>query len=704
VLVVVSLAACASQEKKDAPIVDNLEIRGTRAFSESAIKKKLLTTEPGWWPLSDEHYFDPVEWQSDLARIERFYHSRGYYQARVQNAQVQTIPRKKQGQPARVNLLVDVVEGEPVRVGKVQVSGLEPLTEAERERVTADLPLAEKEIFDEGDWDATKAQVLRGLKDLGHARAQMDGQAVVDVGTQQAQLSIRTAPGGRYRFGEVEVRSGARTGTPLTIDPNWVAEQVRLAIGDDRQYSEGLLDEAQRRVFAMGVFSTVRVSADGQPTSDGRIPVVVSVRESPMRTLRLGAGVGVDQVRQEARLTAEWTHRNWLGGLRRLNLRSTAGWAFLPSMLAVVRNDIDQGPRHGFIYKAGADFEQPRLLGRPSLRLKSLLESERTLEETYDAIGGRAMAGVAWEPHSTLTLFPAYNLQAYYLEGSSTATAQTAPLALGCTEDPCFTLLSYLEQIITWDTRDDRLEPRKGRYLSLSLQEGGGPLGGDFTYLRILPEVRGYLTLGKDDQFTLAARARVGTLLTRSGDPEDSAVTTRFYSGGSNAMRGFSIRRLSPLLLIPTPGSNNPADYLAVPIGGNGIIEGSGEVRYRFTDSMVVATFLDFGTVTPERLPFHNTHRMLYAVGFGLRYLTPVGPVRLDFGFRLPFGRPPPLFDPDGEEIKYTVNPNFPLGMEPGQETGSGVNDSCFGIGGSDRKSWVRDSLCAFHISIGEAF
>ncbi len=251
-LVAVSLAACASQEKKDAPIVDDLEIRGTHAFSESAIKKKILTTETGWWPFADEHYFDPVEWQSDLARIERFYHARGYYQARVQNAQVQTIPPKQQGQPARVNLLVEVVEGEPVRVGKLQVSGLEPLTEAERQRVTADLPLAEKEIFDEGDWDATKAQVLRGLKDLGHARAQMDGQAVVDVGTHQAQLTIRTAPGGRYRFGDVEVRSGARTGTALTIDPNWVAEQVRLAIGYDRQYSEGLLDEAQRRVFSHG--------------------------------------------------------------------------------------------------------------------------------------------------------------------------------------------------------------------------------------------------------------------------------------------------------------------------------------------------------------------------------------------------------------------------------------------------------------------
>ena len=163
-----------------------------------------------------------------------------------------------------------------------------------------------------------------------------------------------------------------------------------------------------------------------------------------------------------------------------------------------MRNDIDQGPRHGFIYKAGADFEQPRLLGRPSLRGKSLLESERTLEETYDAIGGRAMAGVAWEPHSTLTLFPAYNLQAYYLEGPSTATAQTAPLALGCAENPCFTLLSYLEQKSSPGTHGmTGWSHARGVTCRCRCRRAGARLGGDFSYLRILPEVRGYLTSGQ---------------------------------------------------------------------------------------------------------------------------------------------------------------------------------------------------------------
>ena len=95
-------------------------------------------------------------------------------------------------------------------------------------------------------------------------------------------------------------------------------------------------------------------------------------------------------------------------------------------------------------------------------------------------------------------------------------------------------------------------------------------------------------------------------MLTRTTEPEESAVTTRFYSGGSQSMRGFSFRRMSPMMLIPTPGSDDPNAKLSLPIGGNGLIEGSFEVRSRFTESVVLATFLDFGTVTPERLPFHN--------------------------------------------------------------------------------------------------
>jgi translocation and assembly module TamA len=695
-------ASCAGRGAASAggraPVVEDLEIRGAQALSESDIKKRILTSETPWWPFARKSYFDPVEWQSDLQRIERLYQARGYYRAQVVKADVTLRPATERKLQPQVDLLVEVTEDEPVRVAHLQLDGIDPLTAPERQTVLDELPLEVGQVFRENAWSDAKSQVAGRLRDLGYARAQVAGQAAVDVGTQQAQLHILATPGRRYRFGEVGVNLGRSGGG---VDPAWVREQVQLALADQPHYSDEALDEAQRRVFAMGVFSTVRVDT-GPETPDGLLPVVAHVRTAPFHTLRLGTGVGFDQVRQEARLMAEWTDRNFRGGLRRLQARAMAGWAFLPSTLAVVRSQDNRGPHHGGIYRAALDLDQPRLAGRPSLRLIALAESERTLEETYDALGGRFMSGVRWEPRSTLTLFPAYNLQGYWLNGPPTIGPSSAPLALGCRQDPCFVLLSYLEQVITWDTRDDPLQPRRGRYFALSLQSGGGPLGGSFDYLRLLPEARGYLSAGEDDRFTFAARLRVGSLFTGSGRPEDSAVVTRFYSGGSMWMRGFSVRRLSPMLLVPTPGSKDPQSRLALPIGGNGLIEGNFEVRSRFSDSLAVAAFADYGAVTTRQLPLREISRLLWAVGFGIRYLTPVGPLRADLGFRLPFGRPPPLYDEMGREISYLKALDNGYIYRP--ETGANINRGCFGIGGNPDQLWVRDGLCSFHISIGEAF
>jgi hypothetical protein len=115
---------------------------------------------------------------------------------------------------------------------------------------------------------------------------------------------------------------------------------------------------------------------------------------------------------------------------------------------------------------------------------------------------------------------------------------------------------------------------------------------------------------------------------------------------------------------------------------------------------VLMATFVDFGSVTRDRFPLNEIGRMSWAVGLGFRFLTPVGPLRVDLAFRLPVGRPPPLFNEKGVEITYN---NVGGIATPGTETGANVDRNCFGFGGS-QSSWVRDGLCAFHLSIGEAF
>jgi translocation and assembly module TamA len=679
--VMCSVVACASQEKKEAPIVKDLKLTGNHQLSSREIKKKILTTDTGWWPFATKHRFDPFAWQMDLKRIQRLYEARGFYQSDVVHDLVKPLPKNQ------VAVEVQISEGPPTLIGAVEIRGVDSLPDQDRQVVLDDLPLASGAPFTESAWAAAKQQLQTRLRDHGYAKAEVEGQALVDVATHRARLTITVRTGLRYDFGDIHVK----TRDDARIPAAWIWEQARLAIPEGQRSSDQALDEVQRRVFGMGVFSTVRVSAEEPDDTTRRIPVLVDVREAPFRTLRLGGGIRADEVRNEARLVAEWTHRDFLGGMRKLTLHGEAGWAFIPNTYAVLANQVDSGARNGPIARLRGELDQPRLAGRPSLRGRGSLELERTLEQAYDALAARMTAGVIWQVRSRLSIFPSYHLEADYLNGPPIASAASAPLTLGCetTSNHCFVWLSFLDQTLTWDRRDHPLEPRRGTYVSLSVQEGGGPLGGDFDYLRILPEARGYISFGDDGELTLSARLRAGDLWTRSGNPDDSAVVTRFYGGGGVSMRGFNDRRLSPLLLAPAPGAN-PGVTLTLPIGGNGLVDGSFEVRYSVTASVRVAAFVDFGQVTTGPLGPDDFAEALWAVGVGVRYLTPIGPIRLDIARRLPFGRLPPLFvqDASGQIVPQEYQPD----------------DACFGIGGSHRSTPVNDGLCVLHISIGEAF
>ena len=353
---------------------------------------------------------------------------------------------------------------------------------------------------------------------------------------------------------------------------------------------------------------------------------------------------------------------------------------------------MDQAPRSGPIARLRFEFEQPRFLGRPSLRERTTLEGDRTMEQTYNALSARAMAGVIWQVWSTLAVFPAYRIEADYLNGAPINSAATAPLTLGCetTTDHCFVWLSYLDPLITWDRRDNAFEPRRGTYISLSLQQGGGPLGGDFNYVRVLPDVRGYHSFGDEEEVTVAARLRFGELWTFSGNPDDSAVVTRFYAGGGISMRGFADRRLAPLLQVPPPPGVQ-IDQVTVPVGGNGMIDGSLELRYSLTPTLRAAAFVDFGQVRRGRLVPGDIPHVLWAVGVGhsMAHARRAHPRRPGAPAAV---RRPAAAARGGRGAGAIVQVPYV------------ANDSCFGLFGSNVTTPVPDTMCAFHIAIGEAF
>lgn len=658
-------------------MVRKLTLVGARQVSPKTLEEGIATSATAWWwPFAQKQYYDPFTWQTDLRRVERIYQRHGFFDAKVVSETVQPV---KNG----VDLTAVIQEGQPTTVGSFEVQGLDALDDKQRARVMHGIVWTGR--FSEDKWEATKATLRDRVRNLGYAKAQVEGRALIDLQAHQAALLIVVHAGARYRFGDIQIHQAAAH----RIVPLWIWEQVRLAIPDGEYYSDAALAEAQHRLSGMGVFSVAKVTLGTPGPQSDSLPIVVEVREAPLHMLRLGVGAEFDQVRDEARAIAEWSHLDFLGGMRRLTIHGEAGWAFIPNVYAVATNDTLQGPRNGPIGVLRTDLEQPRFLARPSLRGKASIAVERTLEQAYDAVGATWSAGVGWQPWSALSLYVSYNLQAYYLNGPAISSVAAAPLTLGCASqsDNCFLWLSYLEQIASLDERDSALEPHDGYYASISFQEGGGPLGGDFTYVRILPDLRGYVSIGAGNAVTLSARVRAGELYHTGAA---SAVVTRFFAGGGVSMRGFSDRRLSPLLQAPPPATQiGSVATLTLPIGGNGMVEGSFEARVHLTRNLEGAAFVDFGQVTQGTIGPSDLPSVLWAVGLGLRYKTAIGPVRVDVARRLPFGRPPPLFGIENGQI----------GLIPYT-----VNDDCFGLGGSGQAHLVSDSSCVFHVAIGEAF
>ncbi|HET9596992.1 MAG TPA: BamA/TamA family outer membrane protein [Anaeromyxobacteraceae bacterium] len=661
-------SACATGERRDARQVHSVRIEGAHRVKEGDVKKHLVTAENSWVPFSRRQYFDEDAWNTDLRRIEKFYRAQGFYQAKVTGAEV-----KPHG-PDEVDAVATIEEGEPTHITSVVIGGMDDLPEADRTRLLSEVNLEVGHVFIVERWNGLKEKLLHTLLEEGYAAATVQGEVKVGLDTRSADVTVSIDHGPRYRFGSLSVKPY----TPSRV-PAWrIMEQAAAEAKPGDWYSLKAQREAEARVFKMDVFGAVKVKPGEPEPSTLTVPLQVDAQESRFHTVGVGGGISVDQTRQEFGATASYVDRDFIGGLRKLTLNARAGYAWIPTFYA----SSASGAKSGVVGSLSAQLEQPRFFFR-DLKLDTRLGFERGIEPAYSYYGTRAKLGVVYTPTNHLSITPSYNLEWYHLESGTAQLGGTAPtLLFGCPTD-C--VLSYAEQIVEWDWRDDRQDPRRGYYLSLSLQEGGGILGGSFGYFRVIPDVRGYVSFLEDDRLTFAARLKMGTLIPFNGDDTSSPIVSRFYSGG-NEMRGFNTRRLAPQVVQPVSGSST--EGYTVPVGGDGLFELSFEVRYNVTGNFVLATFLDTGFVTAERLGRTRfLDEVFVALGVGVRYRTPIGPIRVDLGYRLDVGPPLQVFQQPGASLSYPTR------------------SSCFGLGSSSGPAaGAPEGPCVLHISIGEAF
>ncbi len=584
--------------------VDAIDFEGNDVVDEDDLIDHMVLGETWWVPFTPTHWFNPALLPADIQRVEDYYRSRGFYDARVLD-----VRRLPESAGSEIDLVFVVEEGRPMRVETLTVEWVDAEAMPARERsLIADLarPAQGERLEMKALHDAV-ADMRVATASRGFPEAEVVPEVSADRLTHRAQVTLRVKPGPRARIGAL--RFEGLKAAPRDL----VLAEVDQVPG--RLYSPGLLNRVEGQVYSLVVFQSV-VALPAEPRG-GELDVRVRVRESLPQTIRLGVGPGLEPNRWEQRATAHYTHRSLFGRLTRLDLKVGAGYAELPSVF-----DVQQ---HGPIATIEPTVTKKGLLER-ELRWKWAPSFELGIEDGYqfyapeNLIGvtrfffGRLETGVS---HNT-RFMNFFDLQPGFRDGNT---------RLGLDfRDPY--LLVFVRASVALHLTDRVVDPRQGVVLGVDHDVAGGALQGDFDYQKLRPEVRAYWTTPWE-RLQLAGRASTGWVMPY-GDNPGAPIDQRFYLGGAADVRGWGLRRLSPQIRC----REGQSDCDDIAVGGRTMVLGNFEARLRTVGELYVAPFLDVGDVRLGEFDY-QVASWNYSSGLGLHFDTAVGLLRADFGVRL---------------------------------------------------------------------
>lgn len=611
--------------------ITRVELEGVHRFKKDELLAYLNIGESSRLVWRPKYPFSEAMLPIDAERILEVYRAYGYYDAEV----VSMVPFTRVGRmrllgkhsgerrPGKTTITIVVREGAPTKVTDLRVhypegppevpQGRPPDPKASPQAIANASLLREGDVFEVPRLNGSNEQIKGRLQDRGYAFARVKESAVVDPG-RDVEVDFELRPGPFVRIGDITIEG------LVGVPEQYVRNEIDFA--PNRRYSPALLTRIEQAIYAMDVFQSVSIDIDDRPSSPGRVDLTVRVVESRTQSVKVGPGIGIDPVRWEERVTMLYSHKNLGKNLTRFDLRVTAGYAELPSLL--------RPEAHG-----------PLLRVEPKFQHKGFLEKRTTwtlapafelgIWQGYQFYSPTLRMGPSrfFGRHVQLEL--TYN--ARFVDFFNVSPALYAPDSIVGRDfkDPYF--VSYLEPALTFYFVDSILRPRNGAILGLIYDIAG--LGGNFSFHKFQPTLRGYYS--PHERVTLAARAGLGFILP-FGAHAGAPIDMKLYLGGSDTVRGWGLRRLSPRVLdakLPdgTCGRSDPR-CRGVPFGGETMVLANFEARVRMVDKLSAVAFFDMGDVRGGVSSF-SPRNWNYSVGPGLRYDSPIGVFRLDAGFRL---------------------------------------------------------------------
>lgn len=417
--------------------------------------------------------------------------------------------------------------------------------------------------------------LIEQMRRQGHPFAAVpDRLVIVDHATRKMEVTLFADPGPHAVFGEVAIEGLER------MDGGFVRKRSDIRPG--APYSPDSVRSARDNLDDLGVFSRVRVEMADELGADSRLPVTLIVTERPRRVI----GVGADYSSSEGfGGRVRWGHRNLFGRAESLHLQGEIG--------RIGKNDVED-----IDYDVNLRYQAPDFLTRKQT-LRAELSAGRENPDAYRRNAAEAYLGIDRTLTDTLRI-------------SAGIKAERSKVDDFEMSEPLF--FASMPASLQVDAADDLLNSTRGFRIDFKLR----PYLGDRTFLRTALAASTFYGLRDDGELVLAARARIGSIV---GEellklPNDK----RFFAGGGGSVRGYAFQAIGPRTLAGTP------------VGGRSLFELGLEARIRVTDVIGIVPFVEGGQVFEDEFPSFN-ETLQFGAGLGLRYFTPIGPVRFDAAF-----------------------------------------------------------------------
>ena len=599
---------------------------------------------------------DRAELSRDMLRVMVYYFKRGYRDTQVDTTIVPSGRRK-------VHVTMTVKEGPPTIVSRLRI--VQDTSVLKRRDLRGVRILRAKRPYSLIQLDSTMALLDARLWDKGYSDAVIDTVITLDTAAKTADVRLEVKPRWRSRVADITVR-GNKDVTQRTILKS-------LSFKPGGLYRRSDVLASQRSLYESNLFR--RAAIEVPQADDSLKHVVIAVQEAPPRDARISTGFSTVDFVQVA---GHFTDYNWLSGAKRLTLDGAFGNLLAHSLngngiFYDVGKTVVGGSESQYLaptYTASAEARYPWFGSPNNEAALGVFAHRRSAPGIYvdQGYGLSATFTRTITPRGPLSLnyrFEETNIQAgdvYFCINYGVCDASTLE-ALRARQK-----LSPLALSFSLDKTDNPFEPRSGYRSQFDLETANSYTGSDFRYNRGVGDyamffpigrhsvIGGHVMLGMVSALASTAEA-VGVGTSALGSSRILHPRKRFYAGGSQSVRGYAEGQLGPrVLTVPasklladdaanpqctaaTIAKCNPnaslfrdRDFEPRPLGGNRLIEGSVELRFPLFASLVGATFVDAAYLAQNTSPGLPKSKAAITPGIGVRYLSAVGPVRVDVG------------------------------------------------------------------------